>query len=55
MSFWLMVWLAEQLIVAFGASDEPLASMREVPSVAFASVMVTAARVVFPMFFATTV
>ena len=54
MSAWVTVWVAEQVIVSPGASDEPLAGV-QVPSVAFASVMVTAASVVLPPLVATTV
>ena len=54
MSAWVTVWDAEQLSVAPGASDEPLAGVH-VPRTAFASVMVTEASVVLPPFVATTV
>src|SRR6187200_847455 len=53
-SAWVIVWLAVQLIVAPGASEEPLAGVQDRPE-AFGSVTVTAARVVLPVFVATIV
>ena len=54
MSAWVIVWVAVQVIVAPGASDEPLAGVQD-RSLTPGSVTVTAASVVLPSLVATIV